>query len=137
MIAAQGVQTYLNRAPLLLEQAICAGDPQAGICDPAAVTALAQGPKTLSVYHSMLERSLLAAMEAAPCKSASCMSTVRIMAAVGSDHGRGVIQTCLLPQIHHHMLIDQGTRHRAPSAFEFYPMEHPKRANSTLQPVLP
>ena len=45
MIAAQAVQAKLIRALFSLGQASCADEPQAGICDPAAVTAHAQGSR--------------------------------------------------------------------------------------------
>ena len=43
IIAAQAVQAMPIRAPVPLGQAICAGNSKAGICDPAPITALAQG----------------------------------------------------------------------------------------------
>ena len=67
IIAAQAVQAMLICAPVSLRQESCAGEPRAGICDPAAVTALAQGSRpSLSADRSKLGESLPAAMEAAP-----------------------------------------------------------------------
>ena len=67
IIAAQAVQAMLVSVPVSLRQESCAGEPLAGICDPAAVTALAQGSRPfLSAVRSKLGESLPAAMEASP-----------------------------------------------------------------------
>ena len=59
IIAAQAVQAMLIRAPVSLRQESCAGKPRVGICDPAAVTALAQGSKAfLSADRSKLGESI-------------------------------------------------------------------------------
>ena len=51
IIAAQAAQAMLIRAPVSLRQESCAGEPRAGICDPAAVTALAQGYAGQELNH--------------------------------------------------------------------------------------